>query len=54
MENITAFEEFWLDHLEMLEGKIDKETAEIIWNSAVVNSMHNFISFQLQNQKKHP
>ena len=41
------FEEFWAEHIELLEGKVDKETAEIIWNSAVVSTVHDIISLNL-------
>jgi len=43
---LTPFEEFWNDKGEFLEN-VDKETAELIWNSAVATTIHNVLSIQL-------
>lgn len=40
------FEVFWEDKKDFLN--VDKETAEIIWNSAVVSTIHSMLNFTLQ------
>jgi len=43
----SPFEEFWREKQELLANTVDKDTAEIIWNSAVVSTVHNLISSTL-------
>ena len=50
MESITPFEEFWEEKQDLLLGKVDKETAELIWNSAVVSTIHNVMSLSLEGK----